>query len=212
MLHFVTQPLFWSESQQAHIWEAVPLKGSVKGSEMKRLLCRQAWGNCLEPQGAQIPLHFSLITQHPFLSLTLASLPSNRSLWVNCSHSTSTLGEMSRGFQDEALGLELSYAELKPVWISANTQVKVQQDKHKVLCFFHSSCYNAHLQQTDLHLHSWTSQSPPTPAATPGDTSPCEVSLPALTTAAMGCPAALGQGSRLPEVYHLKHSCPILPL
>lgn len=37
LLHFVTQPLFWSESQQAHIWEAVPLKGSMKGSKMKRL-------------------------------------------------------------------------------------------------------------------------------------------------------------------------------
>lgn len=37
VLHFVTQPLFWSESQQVHIWEAVPLKGSMKGSKMKRL-------------------------------------------------------------------------------------------------------------------------------------------------------------------------------
>lgn len=39
-LHFVTQPLFWSESQQALIWEVVPLKGSMKGSEMKRLLLK----------------------------------------------------------------------------------------------------------------------------------------------------------------------------
>jgi len=43
-LHFVTQPLFWSESQQALIWEALPLKDSMKGSDMKRLLLQAGLG------------------------------------------------------------------------------------------------------------------------------------------------------------------------
>lgn len=67
-LHFVTQPLFWSESQQALIWEVVPLKGSMKGSEMKRLLLKAGLGGCLEPQEAQILLCFLLTFQHPFLA------------------------------------------------------------------------------------------------------------------------------------------------
>ena len=77
VLHFVTQPLFWSESQQAHIWEAVPLKGSMKGSKMKRLLLKASLGELPGATGSpNLPLHFSLMCQHPFLSLTLASLSS----------------------------------------------------------------------------------------------------------------------------------------
>lgn len=77
MLHFVTQPLFWSESQQAHIWEAVPLKGSMKGSEMKRLLLKAGLGELPGATGSpNLPLCFSLTCQHPFLSPILASLSS----------------------------------------------------------------------------------------------------------------------------------------
>lgn len=77
VLHFVTQPLFWSESQQAHIWEAVPLKGSMKGSEMKRPLLKAGLGELPGATGSpNLPLCFSLTCQHPFLSPTLASLSS----------------------------------------------------------------------------------------------------------------------------------------
>lgn len=75
VLHFVTQPLFWSESQQALIWEPVPLKGSMKGSEMKRLLLKAGLGELPAATGSpNLALCFSLTFQHPFLSLTLASL------------------------------------------------------------------------------------------------------------------------------------------
>lgn len=75
VLHFVTQPLFWSENQQALIWEPVPLKGSMKGSEMKRLLLKAGLGELPAATGSpNLALCFSLTFQHPFLSLTLASL------------------------------------------------------------------------------------------------------------------------------------------
>lgn len=49
VLHFVTQPLFWSESQQAHIWEAVPSEGQHEGQQDEKTASRQAWASSVEP-------------------------------------------------------------------------------------------------------------------------------------------------------------------
>lgn len=57
LLHFVTQTLFWSESQQAHIWEAVLLKGNMKGG-VKRLL-RGRPGETVEPLADHFPFSAS---------------------------------------------------------------------------------------------------------------------------------------------------------
>lgn len=95
VLHFVTQLLFWSESQQALIWEAVPLKGSMKGSEMKRLLLKAGLGQLPGATGSpNLALCFLLTFQHP-----LHSLSSDRILWVSYAHNTCTLGKTSQGLR-----------------------------------------------------------------------------------------------------------------
>lgn len=168
---------------------------------------------------------FLLTCQHPFLSLTLASL----SLFLqtaSCRLATLTTQarwgrhqkslEMKSPFLDiKSLVLEISNAEVKTGWRSANIQVKVQQ--YKVPCseaFPFIFLVTTHICTKLTFTYAAGPATPsPTPAATQRDISSHHISVPAPTRAAGGHRATVGQWLRLPDVHaNLHHSCATLPL